>query len=55
LAKLFDCMAAGKSIVLTNLRETSDIIIIFNYRLVARSWNEFMRHLEKPYNFITSS
>lgn len=49
LAKLFDYMAAGKPIISTNLKETSNIIRMFNCGLVARDWEEFELHLGKLY------
>jgi len=50
LAKLFDYMAAGKPVISTNLKETGNIIRMFNCGLVARDWKEFELHLERLYN-----
>jgi len=49
LAKLCDYMAAGKPIISTNLKETSNIIRMYNCGLVARDWQEFELHLERLY------
>lgn len=48
-AKLFDYMAAGKPIISTNLKETSNIIRTFKCGLVAKDWKEFELHLERLY------
>lgn len=48
-AKLSDYMAAGKPVISTNLKETSNIIKMFNCGLVARDWKEFELHIEKLY------
>jgi len=50
LAKLFEYMAAGKPIISTNLKETANIIRMFNCGLVARDWEEFELHLERLYH-----
>ena len=50
LTKLFDYMAAGKPIISTNLKETGNIIRMFNCGLVARDWEEFELHLERLYH-----
>jgi len=49
LSKLFDYMAAGKPIISTALKETGNIIRMFNCGLVARNWKEFKLHLKKLY------
>ena len=48
-AKLSDYMAAGKPVISTNLKETSNIIKMFNCGLVARDWKEFELHIERLY------
>lgn len=49
-AKLLDYMAAGKPVISTNLKETSNIIKMFNCGLVARDWKEFELHIERLYH-----
>jgi len=48
--KVFDYMAAGKPVISTNLKETSNIIKMFNCGLVARDWKEFELHIERLYH-----
>ncbi len=48
LAKI-DYMGAGKPIIVTNLKETGDVINRFNCGFVAKDWKEFEQYIERLY------
>jgi glycosyltransferase involved in cell wall biosynthesis len=50
LAKLSDYMGAGKPVISTNLKETGNIISMYNCGLVANDWEEFELHIERLYH-----